>query len=71
MLVLTFIGGPLHADRRMAEMDTRTYRHTLIRENAIFRHVYDQLDINTSGELVYLYRGVRGVTVGAPAAPGF
>ena len=71
MLVLTFIGGPLHADRRTAEQDMRTYRHTVVRDTEIFRHVYDQLDINNAGELVYLYRGVRGVTMGAPAAPGF
>jgi hypothetical protein len=68
MLVLTFIGGPLHADRRLAEQDTRTYRHTVVRREVILRHIYDQLDLNESGELVYLYRGVCGVTV--TAAPG-
>lgn len=68
-VVLTFLGGPLHLDRKIIDSATRTYRHIVVTRYVgaqmpieTVTHTYDLMDMNQAGEVLYLYRGPTGAT---------
>lgn len=78
MFVITFIAGPLHAERRFVQALAHTYVHvrvdsrdrSLMRSGlaphglpvSIVRHNYEALAMNADGDMIYLYRGPSGAT---------